>query len=1851
MVHTITNGWYGTQRGGLYIYNVTKLKITNTEPTTSSFSWDIDTTGLKGYVVNGTEVDIYFPEGDTLKLGSPTNYLQGVFSNNHYSNIFSGVRKFEGLELLDVSDTTSLASLFSDLGSLVDTSGWSEDDFDYWDLSSWDVSNVSSLYSVFSKVKILGKVNLKGWKHNVTVGRSDFMFSECSNLKTILTGEYDLSGVTNTTSMFYNCTSLVGGNGTTFSSSYINGQRARVDRDGQEGYFTGHAKHKVCGVTGACIHTQLSAHPDNLPSWTPVEPGISVEDFATLLATSGAKNLYLNSDIGVKGSPYTVTTNAVTFICLNGFNIYDISFSGSEVTNITNCCETNSTIYQSPSNNEPVFKTLTKFIFGVNKNITIDAKSLINYNSVTVNSIYLCDINIKQSEDKTFDDTYFIEGHSSRCPSVYIEKASVSNMKEGGLVKNSAAALKNVDVSDCTFQNYFLRIARNDALGTNERSAISLDGIINIKNSTIGTLFDVNGDNLNIKGNVDVNNNTFTKNVIIANKTKAGRYSYSTGGSTEYGTEGVAAQMEIESSGTLNFHDNVWRRDDSSSNMYVVSVETTTYNTYSKTNALRILGNFYFKNNRITNIASVVGEYICGIYIKDGNYTIGSGVTDMSGNTTDANSTYFSSSPEKGSFIDIVSDRTVSIMQLLDARSKVSSKQRFNILFTSEDGQGCVWQTGFNNNEVDTNFRDDAYQIFRPVTLGTVRRNLVTALVDSPSPGRVEIRNAGTHSHKICGVSSGTACSHTFTDAHTGTVTYKPLYGGTWTAAMFNAAMDENRRFYLMGNVRVNGNIQVSYISRLCLNGYSITGVNFSSNNEMAICNCQTTTSTISNDGTYRFKEGYLYVYGNNKNIEIKTNYLSKLEPYALGGASRDYMYRKVGLYDLTVKPYSSEQTNKNIINSTGAAPVYLEKVDIQDIKSSRFINQAAGILKDVNVSNCVFTDGFMNSLYNHPDSNLAYKSENIGNPSLSGNINISSVSMARLLRVTGLELTVDGNVNVEDCTFTGQEIFHTGVSSFRWQTNPYTYGYRNFEAIFTVTEDGSINVSNNTVNKYDGIMYVFRVGSERGSYDQGDVKSLKLSILGEFTYTNNKYVGVTAESSAYIAGIYMRDSTERVTIGSKKIVFENNTTDATDEAKATNPLYTNFIPVVSLTTDRIFNRADTSTILSNESRMEVLFATTSGKGEIVSNWEGLDGTDYRTIFTAATYSELRKYMKVYHDETMVFVDSHHHTVCGLATCSEAHTFASVHSAIDYEPFPKGLDTSKISAYLNGTEGGLGNYIFLRENITLTSAISVGRNLNICLNGFSITGGFGSSNYKITITNCKEAVSEINSGDQTAFRFVNFELYGQEINGEKNINITAGMFIDYGVASNRTAYIYNARFTKYDGDSQNDNYAIQMLNNLNEKVVTLEKVDFVGSTNTNYRNSVLFYVGGGTTNNILNLKDVTIKNYKSISNSIMTVGGAVNMYGTNTIEGTENYTPGSSNSSSLICVQNNGIVNIHDGTLNIINNKVTATSVMYVGDNATFNVAADTTINVTGNKLYGVDANQRIMMMTPGNILGNLNVTGNKIIQDGSSTYRRVAVEISSDNSVNIGTGSIVIRDNEVYTETDENSINAAQHMYGLYSPIANNATSIFTQKAGTKFSKDSFIERIKFGYDYGFGHVIDNWNDDTAEDYKNFQSRLFADDYDKELLKVVMDKANEDVVIAEGYYVEFKYANKTYTKFANQRIIKDGLIDKLTGEPEDYTGGKRKFYGWATKSNAKTTEIIDFDTFTIEGDTILYAVYEGHTHTICGATTSVCSHVDGTQHNGVQVDWEPFPVLTYSSESENETNDYINGLYDDLGQ
>ena len=65
------------------------------------------------------------------------------------------------------------------------------------------------------------------------------MFQKCTSLKTIyVSDKWNMGSVTDSSYMFYGCTSLVGGNGTTYNASYIDKTYARIDTAGTPGYFT-----------------------------------------------------------------------------------------------------------------------------------------------------------------------------------------------------------------------------------------------------------------------------------------------------------------------------------------------------------------------------------------------------------------------------------------------------------------------------------------------------------------------------------------------------------------------------------------------------------------------------------------------------------------------------------------------------------------------------------------------------------------------------------------------------------------------------------------------------------------------------------------------------------------------------------------------------------------------------------------------------------------------------------------------------------------------------------------------------------------------------------------------------------------------------------------------------------------------------------------------------------------------------------------------------------------------------------------------------------------------------------------------------------------------------------------------------------------------------------------------------------------------------------------------------------------------------------------------------------------------------------------------------------------------------
>ena len=68
----------------------------------------------------------------------------------------------------------------------------------------------------------------------------EYMFSVCSNLRTVYVGNgWSTTAVTNSGNMFYNCSSLVGGQGTTYDANYIDKTYAHIDGGtSNPGYFT-----------------------------------------------------------------------------------------------------------------------------------------------------------------------------------------------------------------------------------------------------------------------------------------------------------------------------------------------------------------------------------------------------------------------------------------------------------------------------------------------------------------------------------------------------------------------------------------------------------------------------------------------------------------------------------------------------------------------------------------------------------------------------------------------------------------------------------------------------------------------------------------------------------------------------------------------------------------------------------------------------------------------------------------------------------------------------------------------------------------------------------------------------------------------------------------------------------------------------------------------------------------------------------------------------------------------------------------------------------------------------------------------------------------------------------------------------------------------------------------------------------------------------------------------------------------------------------------------------------------------------------------------------------------------------
>ena len=182
---------------------------------------------VSGTVVCGSSVAWMFGFCSSLESLD----LSGLDTSNvtDMHDMFLYCSSLESLDLSDfvTSSVTDMVEMFFYCSSL-----------EFLDLSSFDTSSVVYMPYMFYGCSSLESLDLSSFD-TASVAYMDYMFSSCALLATIYVSElWSTDSVTSSPSMFKGCTSLVGGNGTAYSSSHVNSEYARIDTDDTPGYFT-----------------------------------------------------------------------------------------------------------------------------------------------------------------------------------------------------------------------------------------------------------------------------------------------------------------------------------------------------------------------------------------------------------------------------------------------------------------------------------------------------------------------------------------------------------------------------------------------------------------------------------------------------------------------------------------------------------------------------------------------------------------------------------------------------------------------------------------------------------------------------------------------------------------------------------------------------------------------------------------------------------------------------------------------------------------------------------------------------------------------------------------------------------------------------------------------------------------------------------------------------------------------------------------------------------------------------------------------------------------------------------------------------------------------------------------------------------------------------------------------------------------------------------------------------------------------------------------------------------------------------------------------------------------------------
>ena len=246
---------------------------------------------------SGTTYDLNtgLVQPDWLQLGTSVSHVvfDASFAEARPTTTFSWFESMSnlvsiaGMNYLNTEDVTIMASMFTECSALtsLDVSHFNTDKvtdmngmfiscigLTSLDVSNFNTENVTDMNNMFGNCRGLTSLDLSNFTTE-TVNNMRYMFYYCNNLTTIYVGNgWSTAAVTNSDKMFYRCTKLVGGNGTTYDSSHINADYAHIDGGpSNPGYLTaklafepgdvnGDGKTTIADVT-ALISSLLSGEP------------------------------------------------------------------------------------------------------------------------------------------------------------------------------------------------------------------------------------------------------------------------------------------------------------------------------------------------------------------------------------------------------------------------------------------------------------------------------------------------------------------------------------------------------------------------------------------------------------------------------------------------------------------------------------------------------------------------------------------------------------------------------------------------------------------------------------------------------------------------------------------------------------------------------------------------------------------------------------------------------------------------------------------------------------------------------------------------------------------------------------------------------------------------------------------------------------------------------------------------------------------------------------------------------------------------------------------------------------------------------------------------------------------------------------------------------------------------------------------------------------------------------------------------------------------------------------------------------------------------------------------------------